>query len=418
MKFKLKILLLAVAAAMAVSISGCDATSPNETSSVKVAGVASKGIVKNGVVYAYPVINGIIQPIAIANTTTDTEGNYSLSISDYNGPLSILVTPANDGSSMVICDVRPTCATGTGTVDFGADMPLNFDMEVLVPKVQAGSEVSVAITPFTTMAAQYAKKLGVSETSAELANSKVAKMLGIIDLIGTQPVDITDKTKIESELNADAIKYAVLSAAIAKIASDDAGGDIGAVMTSFAEQYAEKDGQLLGNEGVDSASVFSLEDITNAAEAVVADVEAELAVNLGDTTKTELSSLDMATSDLVPDAETETTVAAIQSSDVDKAKVIVDEMRTWVTSLQDMEADATLFGDEVDMALQSGSDALEVPMVALGYSVEAIVLAYVKSKNVAETTFLISDLLSLAQGDSDYFDPYSNKGQTTINLIY
>lgn len=405
MRFKLKLLPVAIAAAMAVSLSGCDKAPESETSSVNLSGVASKGIIKYGIVSAYPVINGIVQPLPIETAKTDEEGNYALSIPGYNGPLSITVSKADDGSSQVVCDVVAGCAVaGSTPVAFGADMPLTFTMESIVPKASAGSDIKVAITPFTTMAAKYAKKVVITEATAELANKKIANMLGVTDLIATQPVDLTSSAKIAAEMNPDSIKYAILSAAIAKVANEDAGGDIGSVISGFAQAYSDNDGELVGNDGADNTAVFSLVDITNAASAMATEVETQLSVDLGETTKGELTQLDTDTGALTEGNTTVTEVVAIASTDVDTAKAIVEEMRTWATSLKNLEADGELFGTEVDMAMQSGGDALEKPLIALGYSVEAMAEAYFRFKDAGETSFALSDLLAVT-GDSDYFQP-------------
>ena len=236
---------------------------------VQISGTAAKGLVVGGRVTAYPIINDAIdQDSPLGSAFTDENGRYAIAISNYSGPVALILTSAGT-SSKTKCDVPTGCAQGTQNYVFGQFMPLNFVMEALIPNVSEGT-VSASVTPLTNMAARYAKSQGMTRESIALANIKAATMLGLSDILTTKPVDITDSVALGSAATSlDSLKSGYLSAAIAKIAQQDFAGDISAALRSLAISYAFNGGELQNNDSLNAAEVVTLAELTSAAQSII-----------------------------------------------------------------------------------------------------------------------------------------------------
>lgn len=377
MKFTPKFLGLAVIAAT-MGLAACGGGGGSGDTSSTVTGTASKGIIVNGVVKAYKIQNGIIDNTPIATGTTDANGKYSLPISNYSGPLHITV--GSDGTnSQMKCDAVSGCDTnGDGTADknFGElmNMPSTLTMESVIPKVTSGT-VQGSVTPLTHMAAALAKNNGLGELGIETAITKVQSLLGVSDILNSKQIDLTDDTAVGNAgaADIDALKTAYLAAAIAEIAQTDNAGDIGAAITTLANNFVSNGGELVQNESTNTGNI-TLQELTQAALNTM--TSGQVASNSNDAgIQNEITDQNTSASNATADSTTTTTVN-VNSSELTTAKGIVTTLRTWATTLSALETQGQLFADEIEMAQTASTLAMDTVGSGLKHATMAAGTAY------------------------------------------
>ncbi|MDX1811460.1 MAG: hypothetical protein R3240_05905, partial [Gammaproteobacteria bacterium] len=388
--------LISLAVASTIGLSGCldQAGGDAQNTKAQLSGVASKGIIVDGVVTAYPIEGGAVNKNKVLGTAiTDGKGKYSIDIDGYNGPVAVIVSPSTEKQSKVKCDVPTGCSSSNGTVAFGDSMDLNYEMEAIVPKVASGSSVSASITPLTHMAASFAKSGNLDEAAIAKANDQVAALLGVDDILEVEPVDVTDPAAIEASDTAQ-VKYGYLAASIAKVANDDANGDVGSALESLATSFA--DGQLTSNETEDSATNISLAEITTAAKEIIA-AEEEVSGStslIGALAEIEVTDKD-ATDPTKADQETTVEVVA-ETNNVATAKTIVKELRTWAGKMtEQMEAGANNLIPTLETNMKAAGTDFEPLLMASGMAVMGMAEAFMQEQKVAtETgTYALTDVL-------------------------
>jgi len=194
--YPLFILLVAV-------LTGCGGGGGGSTSGAALSGVASKGPINHGRVHIYAVdpATGARGAELTKDQTiwTDEHGNYSASVPTTG---SVIVE--------VVGGTYADEATST-TKD-------NPGLRAVVPN--ASGTVKVAVTPLTEVAFKMMSSASgkFSATNATRCNGVVSTAFGV-DIIGTQPVDATDATKVAAA-NTAALDYAVALAAISKMSDN------------------------------------------------------------------------------------------------------------------------------------------------------------------------------------------------------
>ncbi len=192
---------------------GSDSATPTATApQVSAAGVVAKGKVRNALVKAYAVkADGSLDTTALATTTTDGEGRYSL--------------PAFDAAAGTAYIVKMTAQSGTEHLDevSGAwqAVPSSFSMRAaFVATAAATQNVSLTLTPFSEMAVAAAGKASGGLTSGNVAqaNSTVQQLLGF------DPTKQGIKATTDTSANADEKKLATLLTAVSQLAADQALG--------------------------------------------------------------------------------------------------------------------------------------------------------------------------------------------------
>ncbi|WP_116686373.1 hypothetical protein [Pelagibaculum spongiae] len=94
--------------ALAIMLAGCGGSNSSQFTPGIIQGQAVKGILHNAQVAAYAIRDGQVDSTALASTTTDITGNYSLPLSDWSGPvLLILSTTAN---TLMQCELSLGCS--------------------------------------------------------------------------------------------------------------------------------------------------------------------------------------------------------------------------------------------------------------------------------------------------------------------
>ncbi len=145
---------------------GC-ATSPEPPgASAIVQGRAMAGPIRTGTVEANVIMSNGKTGKLLGTTTTDNDGNYSFSISDYSGPLLVKAVSGSfvDEASKL-------------TVKVTASKPIS-----AMSNIKPGNTTLVSITPLTQMAVERAKELMKTLPAGQAiksANKQIAKLAGI-----------------------------------------------------------------------------------------------------------------------------------------------------------------------------------------------------------------------------------------------
>jgi len=368
-------------------INGCSDSSSDEVAeseNSKINGVASKGLIVRGVVTAFAITDNKISETPLATTLTDENGEYTIDLGDYIGPVHLVVMPAEDGSSTVKCDAELGCDTnGDDVVDvlFGKQMDLDFTMEAMVPKAERGTTVQGSITPMTHMAASYAREFGLKEVAIRRANERVEQLLGVVGILETKPIDVTIANQTGNEATANAMKYGFLVAAIANIAQEDSKGNIGQTIKNLANSYRENGGELIAKESANETSNISLKEIVQAAldQATSRGATSNTAIK---TTLEDLKRLNDRVDDQEADAATSTEITSgVTADDIADAKATIAHFRTWATALNETQQQiyqekAQAYAEQLSMAEKLESAAVETVVQSLAKSIKALAIVY------------------------------------------
>lgn len=354
---------------LALGFQGCgggggNTNTPTIPESLTLNGAAVKGVVANAEVAAYEIdSDGLASTTALATSTSDENGDYSLDLPDSftGGPLLLKLTAHDDGSTTMKCDV----ADGCFGVAFGESfaVPANFELLAVLGNSSAGDEVTLNLTALTTLAAHYAdsKPGGLSTANIEAANTQVADTFDLTGGIHQfTPVDLTDPSDVAAA-DHESISNALYSAGILAALLDDQ-RDIGDGLTSLAEDFANQGGSLVINDtGFDSVAISLLEIFESAQEIVDhidegdGTVAANLAVVLAEAAATNPGQRS--------DGESSPNAGA---SNLAKAKAMIDDIRTIgaATTIAAAETGAHAFHNHVQSAgalvNQDTIDAVEV----------------------------------------------------------
>jgi hypothetical protein len=236
------------------SSSGDEAISGNIVS-----GTAAKGIIKNGIVKIYGLSNGTkdIEPLATGNT--DNNGDYSLTVKNYNGPIFVEIT-ADPNSTKMICDITPSC----GDIPFGDDINLesDFSIKAVISDLEINQPTTANISAITSLVAARAEaQSSIDSTIISNANSQVADLFGMTGNLSEKPViDITNEASLEAA-SEDVLNMAILNSAVASSSIDD-GTSITEGLNKLLEDFVVRDGQFLNN-GADNEVYANAKDILN-----------------------------------------------------------------------------------------------------------------------------------------------------------
>lgn len=364
--------LLAIAVTAAL-LSGCGSSSGDDKDPVSIAslaGTAAKGIVGNGIVTAYVLNSDGTEGEIVGSAITDTNGSYSLPTDpSYDGvsPLLIKLTAGDD--TTMTCDSFNDC----GTTEHGDLISLagtDFLLTSIVPGT-GSNNVTAAITPFTNMAASNvidnASASEVSDASILEATSKVNQIVGV-NILETTPVNVASEADL-SAASVDSQRYSIMLAALAAQAFDgtESVDDMLGNLNSFSDDF--EDGSI-GNDDGGLSLIDLYQDASDAAEAaedsLSSDATAAVAT-LGEAIVGQLGDDEV----FEPEA-----TSSENLTEVAQAKALVTEVRTWVSSLRELENPAETFLDEADTLSETLSshseDVLEFYAEALGSSIEAI----------------------------------------------
>jgi len=224
---------------------GSATNAPPPPSSYTVSGTVSKGLVNGGAVSIFAIdATGLKVTPALASDVTDAAGHYSIALT-HSGPILVEVTGGTYTDE----------ATGIAT-------PLAGVLRAALPA--ADGSVTVAVTPLTELAVRIAEKYDFTPEKITEANALLSQLIGA-SITEIQPANPANAQAFGAA-DADAKNYALMLAAISRMAADQSGVDV------LAALAADLDDMRLDKTGA---------DLTKALTDFLADTEYN---NTGETT--------------------------------------------------------------------------------------------------------------------------------------
>jgi hypothetical protein len=171
---KIKALIFAIAGIILLGLAGCGGGGGGGTPTTVVSGTASKGLVRNAKVQAFSITAPNTFNL-LKEGVTDVNGNYSLDLGSYTGPVKVEVSGGEFKDETT-----------------GAFTPMLFTIRAVIGNTALGSN-NMMVTGLTEIAV---KKIEGSANqfdaaSIDQANRTVASFFGVSDIIGTAPADVT-----------------------------------------------------------------------------------------------------------------------------------------------------------------------------------------------------------------------------------
>jgi hypothetical protein len=212
---------------------------PAPVMNATVSGTAFNGPVSNATVMAFAVNNGAMGA-QIANVATDNQGNFTLPLGSYTGPVMLQMSGASYTDE----------ATKTTMT-----MAANDVMSAVLPTVASGSNVAgVWITPLTAMAQTRALGMngGMTDANIAAANAVMGNYFLVSDILRTQPVNTTASGSGTSA-SQDARNYGMTLAAMSQYAKTLNMPVSSTLVTAMMSDAA--DGFLNGKNGANQISM-------------------------------------------------------------------------------------------------------------------------------------------------------------------
>jgi hypothetical protein len=141
-----------------------------------ISGTAFNGPMAGGMVTAFTITNGMMGA-QLASGATDTQGNFTMSLGNYSGPLMLKMS---GGAYMDL-------ATGTAMT-----MSVGNVMTAVIPTIASGATVTgIQMTPLTSMAQAKAGNMagGMTDANIAAANTAVGNYFMVSDILHTQPMN-------------------------------------------------------------------------------------------------------------------------------------------------------------------------------------------------------------------------------------
>jgi len=181
-----------------LALTSCGGGSPGANTTVS--GIASKGLIINGVVKIYSVTGGA-KGVLLAQTTTDDNGFYTADISPYSGPIMVEASGSYQDE-----------ATGS-TQTIPADSPLHAALSL------AQGAVNLPVTALTELAVI---KMGgdLTPEAISAANTLISDLFKV-DIVATLPVSPTSAA-LASATQAEK-DYTLALATVSQMASTSIG---------------------------------------------------------------------------------------------------------------------------------------------------------------------------------------------------
>jgi hypothetical protein len=204
-----------------------------------ISGAVTKGPLANATVIAYGVAGG--QPGAqIGSTTTDANGNYTMTIGTYSGPVMLQVSGGSyrDEATGSVLPIAP------GDV-----------MAAVIPSVASGTTVTgTQITPITSMAQARAQQMagGMTQSNIAAANTAMGNYFSVSDILHVQPMNPRVPGS-GSNASADARNYGMTLAAMSQYAKSLNMANTSALVTSMMSDAS--DGMMDGKKGSSPVSM-------------------------------------------------------------------------------------------------------------------------------------------------------------------
>jgi hypothetical protein len=200
-----------------------------------VSGTAVKGPVTGATVTAYGINNGTMGA-KIASAGTDAQGNFSLAMGTYTGPVMLQMIGG----------------TYTDEAGGGSMSMLPGDvMTAVLPTMMAGATLSgIQLTPLTSMAQAMAQHLtgGMTDANIATANSAVDQYFMVTDILHNVPMNplVSGSGNAASQ---DAINYGMTLAAMSQQARGQGMSSSSAMVTAMMNDASDSimDGKMSGS---------------------------------------------------------------------------------------------------------------------------------------------------------------------------
>ncbi len=360
----------AVSLSVALILSACggggSGDSPEPTaksvSGVQFSGAAAKGIVDSGVVTAEELGAQGLVIAQVGSARTGIDGRYQLALSnDYSGG-PIKVTISKDALTRMKCDVPAGCgnrnddiadANNNGQIDFAEwYRPSALEMTAVVPAAASNDVISVNVTPFTHMAAEVLiNSNDLSSTHVAQVNSQISNLIGGIDILNTQPIDITDFSSI-TNATATQVAYGALGSAIATLADVNTQGEptIDAALQTLTNSFSANTMIADDSGSENDAALFSLQEIVAASQSTLTKMGMQDTSGVFATLTSKIENADDSDGDGLTDIEFQPS-PTVGDTNLAKVKAMVSDVRTWgYVILENAKSPANAFADQMDMA--------------------------------------------------------------------
>jgi hypothetical protein len=192
----------AAAILFAGALSACHSDSSSPSGAGQPASISGQGFdgpVASGTVTAFAVTGGGAKGSALATTTTDAGGNYSVHIDNYTGTVLIEIV----GGTYI------DAATGS-------PVTLTEVLSAVVNGVDPGDQLTVQITPLTTLAVARAlgSPGGMTPANVSAAIAAISTYFGGLDIVGIAPIDTSVAGSATGAATA-AVDYGLILGALA-----------------------------------------------------------------------------------------------------------------------------------------------------------------------------------------------------------
>jgi len=250
-------------------------------------GKAIKGTISNAVVTVYKYVDGQAvkleaAELAAASIITETDGSYTVTILDYDGPVKVELSV--DENTTMICDAPAGC----GEVAYGDPIALaTVDPTLVLSAISTvgtdnAGTANLNVSALTHLAAALIESndSGVNAETIQTQSSVIANAFNIMgSLTELEPTAIENAASVAGEDNANELRYGLINAGIMNAlfsGETDASGVLSARLGEVVDDLVEHDGALLVNQDeADEGFELSLVEVLDGAgEAAVAAAEA------------------------------------------------------------------------------------------------------------------------------------------------
>lgn len=315
---------------------GSDKASDPSSSSVSseniINGTAAKGIIKNGIVKVYGVTNGQKNSEPLAESNTDNNGDYSLTVNNYTGPLFVEIS-ADPNKTKMICDINPSC----GVVAFGDEIQLDedFSIKAVISDLETNKQTTANISAITSLVAARAEaQSSIDSTIISNANSQVAYLFGMTGNLSEKPViDITNEASLVAA-SEDVLNMAILNSALASSSIDD-GTSITEGLNKLLEDFVVRDGQFLNNGADNEVSI----------EKIYANAKDILNMNIFSNIEVGKLKVSISSKEAVASSMPSGSVSDVMPSEIPEA-IHIDSAKALVKDIRDFSLQATYENSE------------------------------------------------------------------------
>jgi hypothetical protein len=227
-------------ATAALFLSGCGGGSTTVAGGITgtggtVSGTGTAGPLGGAVVTAFAVSGGAVGA-AIATGSSDAQGNFSLALGQYAGPLVLQMS----GGSYIDEATGQTMTMNAGDV-----------LTAALPSIAAGATVTgIQVTPVTSMAFSVAqnKTAGLSDANINASNLAVGHYFMVADILHEAPMNPLASGSANGATQ-DAVNYGMVLAAMSQYAYGLSLPSSSAIITAMANDASDgtMDGMKAGS---------------------------------------------------------------------------------------------------------------------------------------------------------------------------